>query len=56
MTTTTLIALSLLMLTAFAGAQNTISLNPNYRSEWTLTPHFSSMGIEFLNHEVCVLL
>jgi hypothetical protein len=51
-TMATLLPLLVLLGAVVANAQTTISLNPNNRSHWAVTPHFSSQGIEFLNHEV----
>ena len=38
-----------------ASGQGSITVNPTIRSTWAITPHFSSVGIEYLNHEVRVL-
>ena len=45
-----LLALTALLL-ALAAAQ-TITLNPTVRSSWQVPEYFSSLGIEYLNHEV----
>ena len=48
--------LSVVVVLASSGAcAQTISLNPTYRSEWAVPEYFSSMGIEYLNHEVRLL-
>ena len=40
------------VLLELAAAQTTITLNPTYRSAWQVPEYFSSLGIEYLNHEV----
>ena len=49
---TLMLAVVLALALAAAGSADVITVSPTYQSTWTAPTTWSSIGIEFLNHEV----